>query len=323
MKRAIIYLCVLCALCGQIEAANEIRAIAPGVTTLYHTVREIDGDIWYVVGQVFEVFGTSGTMADYDIAMVDKSGGFFVGTMDTNIGAGQYYVVSHQQAGGSPANSDPAIWQEYGDWDGSTWTPATMTAGDVWEELVADHTGELTFGGEVGGLDPNLTLVLADSNEIQTDQEDGGRLDVIWDAIKYKTDLISLVDTVVKDSNDANNFTIELGADVNDAHWFAAIQVEDADDNLSKEIRWIEFYDENSGDPNIWVDEPFSFTPAVNDVVHIMGTAYGGYLYDILKAANQSRGITNVIDNTRGPRTTGTTSINIINEDDFGMPGWP
>jgi len=193
----------------------------------------------------------------------------------------------------------------------------------VWTSLVADFTGEATFGGEVGGLDPNITLILADSNEIQTDQADGGRLDVIWDAIKYKTDLISLVDTVVKDSNDANNFTIEDSTDVNDAYWFLAIIVEDADDNTSHEIRWIEQYDENSGDPNVWVDEGFSFTPATGDVVHIMGTCYGGYLYDIKKGLNQTKGFINVINNTR-PRTTGTRSINVIREDDIiPMPGWP
>jgi len=86
--------------------------------------------------------------------------------------------------------------------------------------------------------------------------------------------------------------------DVNDAYWFLAVQVEDADGNNSKEIRWVDQYDENSGDPNLWVDEPFSFTPATGDVVHIMGTCYGGYLYDIMSNLDQTRGVLNVIDTT-------------------------
>lgn len=322
MKQLVITIFILSTIFGPvIYAANEIRAIAPGVSTLYHTVREIDGDIWYVSGQVFEVFGTAArTMADYDVAMVDKSAGFFVGTMDTNIGAGQYYVVSHQQKGGSPADSDPAIWQEYGDWDGSTWIPTTITPADVadavWDELSTDHL-DAGKAGEQQWTD--VDAILVDTNELQTDWTNGGRLDLLIDLIKYKTDLISLVDTVVKDSNDANNFTIEDGTDVNDAYWFMAVQVEDADDNLSKEIRWINFYDENSGDPNIWVDEPFSFTPAVGDVVHVMGTTYGGFLYRIMKKLDQTKGVLNVIDRTKsgtgGLDRAGAIRIDALGDD--------
>ncbi len=174
-------------------------------------------------------------------------------------------------------------------------TSAAM-ADAVWDELSTGHVD----AGKAGQQQwTDVDAILADTDEIEQDQTDGGRLDLIWDAIKYKTDLISLVDTVVKDANDANNFTIEDGTDVNDAYWFAAIQVEDADDNLSKEIRWISFYDENSSDPNVWVDEPFSFTPAPNDVVHIMGTTYGGHLYDIMRSLAQTRGVLNVIDQSK------------------------
>jgi len=506
MKRAIILFLILCSVA---HGANEIRSFT-NCTAAFAVVREIDGDVWYVSGQVFEAWGTGlRTAADYDIALTKETGGMFTGTFDTNISAGYYYVITHDDADSTPADADPAVWEEYGYWTGTAWgsgddkigvpvaldggtatiagmltkmvddndgadynaareslemirtrgdlawttgvgasssetyqiatltrtvgdndggtiadvnvvdgstfdtgeiatttkleVDATFTAGvgmnpvsvnlwgyydgggghymivqaynyidstfeeigtignssivsyysfqlghghihpttgamaikflhsahagitahsmiidkiivtasafsnipadtadAVWDELVADHTGETTFGGEVGGLDPNITLILADTNELQTDWTNGGRLDLLIDAIKYKTDLISLVDTVVKDSNDANSFTIENGTDVNDAYWFAAIQVEDADDNLSKEIRWIIYYDENSTDPNIWVDRPFSFTPAVGDVVHIMGTSYGGLLYDIWRNLQQTRGVLNVVDRTSG-----------------------
>jgi len=192
----------------------------------------------------------------------------------------------------------------------------TGVASAVWSSLVAGFTDELTFGGEVGGLDPNLTLVLAYTDELQTDWANGGRLDLLIDAIKYKTDLITILDTVVKDANDANNFTIEDGVDVNDAYWFHIITVTDADDSHS-ELRYIEWYDENSGDPNIWVNEPFSFTPAAGDVVHVMGTAYGGYLYDIMKKLDKTRGVLNVIDTTGtgGLDRAGAIRIDALGDD--------
>ena len=140
-------------------------------------------------------------------------------------------------------------------------------------------------------------------------------------AIKAKTDLITILDTTVKDANDANNFTIEDGTDVNDAYWFHVIMVEDADGNQSKEVRWIDQYDENSGDPNVWVDEPFSFTPAANDIVHIMGTSYGGYLYSLYQSIRQRSLIINIIDGTGSG--TSTSQQYIIKEEETGelMPG--
>jgi hypothetical protein len=158
---------------------------------------------------------------------------------------------------------------------------------------VADFTSEPTFGGEVGGLDPNITL------------------------IKYKTDLITILDTTVKDSNDVNNFTIDSGVDVNDALWFHIIMVTDADDSHS-ELRYIDRYDENSADPNVWVDEPFSFTPAASDVVHVMGTGYGGFLYTIWSYIKEGRAPTHIVDTTGGggsPAGGGVTRYDNLGED--------
>ena len=129
---------------------------------------------------------------------------------------------------------------------------------------------------------------LADTDELQQDQEDGGRLDLIWDAIKYKTDLITILDTTVKAGNDANNFTLNAGHDVNDSLWFHTIMVIDADDS-HPEMRTITDYLHNTGsDPNIVVDQPFGFTPTAGDVVHIMGTDYTGLIYDMWNWLRQS-----------------------------------
>jgi hypothetical protein len=225
--------------------------------------------------------------------------------------------------------------------DTSAYDTDAEYAAAIWNALIASYGTAGTYGEEVEELDPNITLILADtdelqqdwqdtgrldtildailtdSNEIQTDQKDGGRLDVIWDAIKYKTDLITIQDTVVKDANDANNFTIEDAIDVNDALWFHIIMVIDADDS-HPELRFIDRYDENSTDPNVWVDETFGFTPAAGDVVHIMGTGYGGFLYRIMNNLNQTKGTLNVIDATGGRRIRavgGVTRIDAMGDD--------
>jgi len=136
MKRfASLLILLVCSLC---QAANEIRAFDPGATTCYTVVREIDGDVWYIAGDTFEAWGTSGrAAADYDIALTDKTGGFFVGTMDTDIGAGYYYLVTHQQAAASPADTDPAVFQEYGYWSGTVWQPNTLKTIEDKADIIA------------------------------------------------------------------------------------------------------------------------------------------------------------------------------------------
>jgi hypothetical protein len=99
------------------------------------------------------------------------------------------------------------------------------------------------------------------------------------------TDLIAIVSTTIASPNDANNFTITAGLDVNDAYDWALIMVQDADDSHS-EVRWIE--DWQSG-RDVFVDEPFGFTPAAGDNVWIMGTSYGGYLYEALTSLRLSK----------------------------------
>ncbi len=190
-KHKLLILCVFCALCGSVYGANEIRAFNAGATTCFSVVRNVSGQVWYPVGSVFEAWGTAGrTAADYDIALTNKTGGMFVGTMDTNIAAGFYTIVSYQQVGAGPADTDPATWQEYGYWSGTTWTAAPIMAATiadtVWDEATADHTGETTFGGELGTLDPNITLILEDTGTtipglIAALPVASGIADAVWD----------------------------------------------------------------------------------------------------------------------------------------------
>ncbi len=140
----------------------------------------------------------------------------------------------------------------------------------VWTAKVSDFTGETTFGGEVGGLDPNLALILADTNELQTDWTDDGRLDVILDAIKAITDILPALTTTVASPNDANNFTLTAGVAVADAYNGMTVYIQDADDSHWESRLVIDWTAARVMD----VDEPFGFTPAAGDVVYLWGQAY-------------------------------------------------
>jgi len=173
-----IFLCVICAICGSTQAASEIRMFAPGITSAYYTMRNVSGQIWYPTGQVWETYGTGGRTAnDYDIILTDKSAGMWVGNFDTNISSGSYYAASYYQAGSSPADSDPVVWQEYGYWSGTMWTQGTIADFPTKEEIRA----------EIDANSTQLVAIVADTNELRTDWTDEGRLDLLIDAILLDT----------------------------------------------------------------------------------------------------------------------------------------
>lgn len=258
LQSALIRVLLIVAICATSYAADEIRSFSHA-TTCYAVIREMDGDVWYVTGQVFEAWGTSGrTAADYDISLTDESGALFVGDFDTNISAGYYYHVTHEQSGGSPADTDPAVWQEYGYWTGSTWYPGRVP----WKDKVADFTEEDEFGGEVGGLDPNLT-----------------------DLKRVIDDTYTLY-TTVAGPNDANNFTLTAGIDANDVYEGMMIAVEDAGDS-HWEVRMI--YDYEVG-RDVRVDIPFHFSPAAADKVYIWCVWFPRDVYDSTLASSYMQG---------------------------------
>jgi hypothetical protein len=166
-------------------------------------------------------------------------------------------------------------------------------AAAIWNALMATYTTEASFGGEVQQLDPNITL------------------------IKYKTDLITILDTSIEDANDANNFTLSAGIDVNEALGFNIIMVTDATDAHS-EVRYVyDYYIDEDSDPNVTVDEPFGFTPAAKDVVHIMGTGYGGFLYEMWNYLRSARAPVYIFDSTGGtsPGSGGVTHYTSTGDD--------
>ena len=260
--------------CVCVQASNEINAFAPGVSTAYAVLRNASGQVWYVSGQTFEAWGTGARTADdYDISLTDKSGDMFVGDFDTNVSSGDYWIATHYQSGASPDDDDPVVWIENGYWSGSAWTPDTITPSDiadsVWDEAGSGHTSSGTFGEIVQDANDNVTSILEDTGTTLPS--------LINDVNNYISDLTILLETTVKDANDANNFTLTAGPDVNDAYYYHTIRVEDANDSHS-ELRYIADWEYDGSDPNITVDFPFSFTPAAGDKVWVLGNTYGGLL---------------------------------------------
>ncbi|MFZ2148717.1 MAG: hypothetical protein WAV28_15990 [Sedimentisphaerales bacterium] len=90
--------------------ANEIHVDYASGDTLYAIVRNAAGEVWYVGGQVFEVWGTGNRTADdYDIPLTDKGGHRYVGNVDGNIPSGRYSIQIFLQAGANPADSDNLV----------------------------------------------------------------------------------------------------------------------------------------------------------------------------------------------------------------------
>lgn len=76
--------------------ANEIRVGWPSGDTLTFVVRDPDNPtkVWYPGGAAWETFGTGSRVnADYDVAIDDKSGDWYVGHFPTGIAAGYYDII--------------------------------------------------------------------------------------------------------------------------------------------------------------------------------------------------------------------------------------
>jgi hypothetical protein len=153
--------------------ANELICVYPTGCTLYAHLFDATGQIWN--GSSFEA-PASGNWADYDIAMTEAATAtqIYRATMPA-ASAGAYSFVVRKQAGGSPAVADIAVAVGQIQWNG--------TAESTLDEI-RDDTNELqTDWTNAGRLDTILDAILADTNELQTGWADGGRLDLLLDAV--------------------------------------------------------------------------------------------------------------------------------------------
>ncbi len=89
-------------------AIEKFRTQYPTDADLYILIWDEDQKIAYIVGEVFETYGTaSRTAADYAINMTEQgSTGFYTASWPTWIARGNYDVVVKVRSGATPADSD-------------------------------------------------------------------------------------------------------------------------------------------------------------------------------------------------------------------------
>lgn len=128
-----------------------------------------------------------------------------------------------ESSGATPAQIADAVWDEL--------ASGHVTAGSFGDKLqnkvpsatIDDYKADvsaLSTQASVDTIDGNVDLILADTNELQTDWTDGGRLDLILDAVKAKTDNLPADPAATSDITALND---PSAADVADAVWDEAI----------------------------------------------------------------------------------------------------
>ena len=131
--------------------ANEIRQIFAAGFTLYAVVRERDGDVAYLTGEAFEVWGLGGRDADdYDVPLTYKAVGMYIGDFPTWIDAGRYDVMVFRQAGGVPLDTDVLVGTTEIVWTGSAAVGvgevgAAITVAQAKEHLRITHADDDTY----------------------------------------------------------------------------------------------------------------------------------------------------------------------------------
>jgi len=139
--------------------SDEIHIDYPSAYNLYAVVRNSAGNVWYVVGEVFEAWGTGSRDADdYDIAMVDKSGSRYVGTFDANIStAGIYSIQIFRRIGANPADTDRFVGGRAIYWDGT----AEMNI----------YTIDTSINDDIIGADGDTLESLSDQMDVLSGQQ--------------------------------------------------------------------------------------------------------------------------------------------------------
>jgi len=147
-----------------------------------------------------DVTGGSGL----DAAGVRAAIGLAAANLDTQLTAIDDYLDTEVAAIKAKTDNLPAAPAATGD------IPTAAAIADaVWDEDATAHQTQGTFGQAIGDpgadtdtifalintiagyLDTEVAAILADTNELQTDWANGGRLDLLIDAIKAKTDSLT------------------------------------------------------------------------------------------------------------------------------------
>lgn len=118
--------------------AGELLAQFPTGSTLYAVLLNASGQPWN--GAAFDSTPTAGEWTSYDIAMTeDSTTGHYRGTMPV-VAAGAYSYHVHLQVAGAPATTDPVVWVDVGEWNGTGWGVATS----VWAGITQAAMNSIT-----------------------------------------------------------------------------------------------------------------------------------------------------------------------------------
>jgi len=193
MKKLILIILLMSTIC---YGANEIRAFYASGNTLNAVIRNSSGQADIITTNTFEDWSD---FNDYKISMTDKSGGMYLCNFDSNLPADFYTVIIYK--------IETPIMFEEGYWTGTVWQSTSKQLEDIITDtgttipaLINDVNdnletaiGNITVdNGAIADevvlhMDANstqLAAIVEDTNEVQTDWTDGGRLDTILDDIK-------------------------------------------------------------------------------------------------------------------------------------------
>jgi len=213
MKKLAVLMILLFSL--TVFAANEIQFAYEEGSTLYFRVREADGDIWNTSGTPAFENWADGNVTDYDIALTDEEGAHYQGAFPA-CSAGIYTVSAYLRAGANPAVADLLVGTVDFVWDGSNEITLSMldtNIDDIETDTAAvDTTAEmrtfLTGSDTTVATQAKQDIITTDTNELQTDWTNAGRLDTIIDSILTDTGttLDDFLDTeiaaILADSNE-------------------------------------------------------------------------------------------------------------------------
>lgn len=184
---------ILLLIVSVVFCANEVQTGFEGGNILYAIFRS-NTSVWNEDDGAFETWADA-NIADYDNPMTD-SNDLYIVDFNSSITVGTYSVIIYQQAGGTPhISNDKVLGTGTMFWTGSA--EITLASLDTLLDAIIStgSTGPWTTGAASGltkeviraEMDANSTQFVAivdDTNELQTDWADGGRLDLIIDTVK-------------------------------------------------------------------------------------------------------------------------------------------
>jgi hypothetical protein len=154
--------------------ADQIQQPWPATgATLYAIIRDAAAQAADVVAEAWEAYATA-TRGDYDITLTEQGTAslHYAAAFPSWIAAGRYLICVHEQAGGSPAESDSLLASDWYDWDGSNLGKVSLVADQsaVTVGTVSTLTGHTA---QTADHTAQLTAIVTDTNELQSDDVPG------------------------------------------------------------------------------------------------------------------------------------------------------